>query len=120
MGLHWNKVEHLPPVPATKEIIVHPNPHALGKQVPLLWRFVNPWVVLKVENHRPYRLYFDDGKEKRMYKKILYTPFVAVRSSNVPIRFVAVGTMRGAPRGLTFAASAEIPRQNDELYITYV
>lgn len=117
MGRWWKKVSALP---AGKGIIIEGNQKAWGKQIPLWWRLRNPWVFLKVENHLPYRLYFDDGEECRLFKSILYTPFIAIRTGPNPICFLAIGTFRGAERELIEVAEEQLTENLDDSFITYV
>ncbi len=117
MGLWWKKVKMLP---EGKGLTLDGSELSFPKKVPLLWRFTNPWVVLKVGNYRPYRLYYDDGVERRLYKRVLYTPYIAVRLGPTPICFLAIGTVQGSERALTRVEEEVLPPHLDDTVITYV
>ena len=113
MGLWWKKTNDMP---KTGGMVVPGDPTAWQKVVPLVWRFTNKCVVLKVKDGelKPYILFYDDGSEIRQYKEFLNTQYIEVRVGRSPIRFFAHGVLRQTVREIEIVPEAELDSVGDE------
>lgn len=121
-GIWWKRVEKLP---SGEGVLIPGNPKAWGKIVPFVWRFTNEWIVIEVDNVRPYWLFYEAGSEKRKYHNALFTRYIALRVSRGDVRFIAIGTVKSADRRLHLLSDEErqeleMAEDQIEYQITYV
>ena len=80
MGLWWKEIEG---VPTVDDLCIQGSPAAYSKTWPLLWRWNNPWYLLRL--HLPQQevkgcyIRFNDGFHVMQYRKWIDTEYVAVR-----------------------------------------
>lgn len=89
MCIWWKNVEVVP----EGGISIKADSEAWSKWNPF-WRFQHKWAIFRVEtNGRPYHVFFDDGVNKMMWKKLVKTEYFAARIGPRDIRFVATSDM---------------------------
>ncbi len=117
MGIRWKKAKQLP---SGKGYIIEGKGGVFVRMIPFLWKFSNPWLYFKVEGPLPYHLYRSDGKECRVYKSILYSHYIAVRSGIEATCFMAVGTKNGNERKLTLVEESSLSELTDDSVYEYL
>lgn len=101
MGMWWKDINEIPK--KSGRVYFEGNPKVYSKNIPILWRWTQPWVVLKVceldslkgvclrdspkTTENPYCIYFETADQTMKYRRILNSQFIAVRVGSLPISF---------------------------------
>lgn len=85
MGLWWKTVKDVP----KGGFVIKGNPKAWPKWNPF-WRLQHEWQIFRVEaNGEPYHVFFDDGVDKMLCKKVIKTEYFMARIGQRNIEFMA-------------------------------
>lgn len=96
MGHWWKKIDG--PLNWEDGIIIPGNPKAWPKKNnPILWRYQQRWVIIKVLTWGNYNLAFDDGEIQMAFHTTIKTRFFAARVGPKDICFVATDPSCGIP-----------------------
>ncbi len=117
-GIWWKRVDKMP---AGEGLVIKGDPTAWRKVIPFVWRNANSWIVLEVDNVRPYWLFYEVNQERRIFHEALFTKYIALRISRGDVRFLAIGTVKSAERPLRMLSKEESDALDiTEEQITYV